>query len=226
MGKRTEQIRKIFDNTKIYKLEEAVDIVKQHHKTKFDESVELHMRLGIDPKQSDQSVRGTALLPNGTGKTKKVAVIAKGEKIKEAESAGADFFGMEDLIEKIQKGWMDFDLLICTPDAMKELSKLGKVLGPRGLMPNPKSGTVTFDIEKTVKELKKGRVQFKNDAYGIVHCAVGKVSFEKEKLAENIRTLIDTIIRMKPPSAKGIYVRSITVSSTMGPGVQISYEQK
>jgi len=226
MGKRTEQIRKIFDNTKIYKLEEAVDIVKQHHKTKFDESVELHMRLGIDPKQSDQSVRGTALLPNGTGKTKKVAVIAKGEKIKEAESAGADFFGMEDLIEKIQKGWMDFDLLICTPDAMKELSKLGKVLGPRGLMPNPKSGTVTFDIEKTVKELKKGRVQFKNDAYGIVHCAVGKVSFEKEKLAENIRTLIDTIIRMKPPSAKGIYVRSITVSSTMGPGVHISYEQK
>ena len=226
MGKRTEQIRKIFDNTKIYKLEEAVDIVKQHHKTKFDESVELHMRLGIDPKQSDQSVRGTALLPNGTGKTKKVAVIAKGEKIKEAESAGADFFGMEDLIEKIQKGWMDFDLLICTPDAMKELSKLGKVLGPRGLMPNPKSGTVTFDIEKTVKKLKKGRVQFKNDAYGIVHCAVGKVSFEKEKLAENIRTLIDTIIRMKPPSAKGIYVRSITVSSTMGPGVQISYEQK
>jgi len=226
MGKRTEQIRKIFDNTRIYKLEEAVDIVKQHHKTKFDESVELHMRLGIDPKQSDQSVRGTALLPNGTGKTKKVAVIAKGEKIKEAESAGADFFGMEDLIEKIQKGWMDFDLLICTPDAMKELSKLGKVLGPRGLMPNPKSGTVTFDIEKTVKELKKGRVQFKNDAYGIVHCAVGKVSFEKEKLAENIRTLIDTIIRMKPPSAKGIYVRSITVSSTMGPGVQISYEQK
>jgi large subunit ribosomal protein L1 len=224
MGKRTDQVKKSYDKAKTYTIAEAVTIIKQNHKTKFDESVDLHIRLGIDPKQTDQTVRGTVMLPHGTGKTKKVAVIAQGEKIKEAEAAGADFVGTADLIEKIQKGWMDFDVLICTPDSMKDLSKLGKLLGPRGLMPNPKSGTVTFELTKTIGELKKGRVQFKNDAYGIVHCPVGKVSFEVDKLKENIKTLVETVTKMKPPSAKGIYMKSIYVSSTMGPGVKIVQE--
>jgi len=223
MSKRMAEIDKLVDKTKIYDLEEAMDLIKQSPQPKFDQTVELHMCLGIDTKQSSQTVRGIVVLPYGTGKQKKVCVIAKGEKLKEAQQSGADFYGDEDLIEKISKNWHEFDVLVATPDAMKSLSKLGKMLGPKGLMPNPKAGTVTFDITKTVKELKAGRVEFKNDSFGNVHCAVGKVSFEKEKLAENIRTLIAAVIKSKPSSSKGLYVKNATVSSTMGPGLKIRY---
>ncbi|OIO75179.1 MAG: 50S ribosomal protein L1 [Elusimicrobia bacterium CG1_02_37_114] len=223
MSKRMAEIDKLVDKTKIYDLEEAMDLIKQSPQPKFDQTVELHMCLGIDTKQSSQTVRGIVVLPYGTGKQKKVCVIAKGEKLKEAQQSGADFYGDEDLIEKISKNWLEFDVLVATPDAMKSLSKLGKMLGPKGLMPNPKAGTVTFDITKTVKELKAGRVEFKNDSFGNVHCAVGKVSFEKEKLAENIRTLIAAVIKSKPSSSKGLYVKNATVSSTMGPGLKIRY---
>ena len=223
MSKRMAEIDKLVDKTKIYDLEEAMDLIKQSPQPKFDQTVELHMCLGIDTKQSSQTVRGIVVLPYGTGKQKKVCVIAKGEKLKQAQQSGADFYGDEDLIEKISKNWLEFDVLVATPDAMKSLSKLGKMLGPKGLMPNPKAGTVTFDIAKTVKELKAGRVEFKNDSFGNVHCAVGKVSFEKEKLAENIRTLIAAVIKSKPSSSKGLYVKNATVSSTMGPGLKIRY---
>jgi len=216
------KIKKIVDRTKFYTLSEAIDLVKQTAKTKFDETVEIHIRLGIDPKKSDQTVRGTALLPFGTGKSKKVAVIAKGEKLKEAEQSQADIIGSEELIEKISKGFIDFDVLVATPDVMKDLSKLGKLLGPRGLMPSPKAGTVTFDIIKTVKELKTGRIEFKNDSYGILHCPVGKISFEKEKLIENIKTLMQTVISSKPSASKGKFIRSVSICSTMGVGIKIN----
>ena len=221
-----KEAEKIAGEKKIYKLEEAVAVLKKLPKAKFDESVELHIRLGIDPKQSDQIVRGAIALPHGIGKTRKVAVVAKGEKVKEAEAAGADAAGAEDLIEKISKGWMDFDVLVATPDAMKDLAKLGKILGPKGLMPNPKSGTVTFDIAKTVKELKAGRVEYKNDTFGIVHSIIGKVSFDEQKIVENARAFIDAILKAKPPTAKGQYIKSITLSSTMGPGLRIEASQK
>jgi len=226
MSKRMKEAEKIAGEKKIYKLEEAVAVLKKLPKAKFDESVELHIRLGIDPKQSDQIVRGAIALPHGIGKTRKVAVVAKGEKVKEAEAAGADAAGAEDLIEKISKGWMDFDVLVATPDAMKDLAKLGKILGPKGLMPNPKSGTVTFDIAKTVKELKAGRVEYKNDTFGIVHSIIGKVSFDEQKIVENARAFIDAILKAKPPTAKGQYIKSITLSSTMGPGLRIEASQK
>jgi len=219
VSKRLEAIVKKVDKTKKYTVKEAVHLVKEISSAKFDESVELHVRLGIDPKQTDQHIRGTVVLPHGTGKSKRVAVVAKGEKMKEAENAGADFVGAADLIEKIQKGWMDFDVLVATPDIMKDLSRLGKLLGPRGLMPNPKVGTVTFDISRTVQELKKGRIEFKNDAFGIVHAAVGKVSFSEEQLAENTQALISSLSAARPSGTKGVYIRSITVASTMGPGV-------
>ncbi|MCL2390627.1 MAG: 50S ribosomal protein L1 [Endomicrobia bacterium] len=219
MGKNLNESAKLVDKSKTYSLAEATDLVKQTAKAKFDETVELHIKLGIDPKQSDQIVRGTVLLPNGTGKTKRVAVIAKGEKQKEAETAGADSVGSEDLIEEISKGKLDFDVLVATPDVMKDLSKVAKILGPKGLMPNPKSGTVTFEIAKTVAELKKGRVEYKNDAYGIIHCPVGKASFDKEKLAENIRALFEAVSKAKPSSSKGQYIKSVSISSTMGPGI-------
>jgi len=224
MSKRMDTIKKSFVKTKVYTLSEGVDIIKQNSKTKFDETVELHIRLGIDPKKSDQTVRGTALLPHGIGKTRKVAVIALGEKLKEAEKSGADYYGDKELIDKISNGWMDFDVLVATPDVMKDLSKLGRILGPKGLMPNPKAGTVTFDLINTVKELKIGKIQFKNDSYGIIHCPVGKVSFDKDKLLMNIKTLLDVIIKSKPPSVKGQYIKSISISSTMGPGIKVSYE--
>ena len=171
-------------------------------------------------------MRGTVTLPHGIGKSRKVAVIAKGDKLKEAETAGADTVGSDDLIDKIAKGWLDFDVLVCTPDVMKEASKLGKVLGPKGLMPNPKSGTVTFDVERTVKELKLGRVEYKNDSYGIIHCPVGKASFDASKLLENTKTLLDAVVRSKPSSSKGQYLKSISVSSTMGPGIKLDPSQK
>ncbi|HAM39200.1 MAG: 50S ribosomal protein L1 [Elusimicrobia bacterium RIFOXYC2_FULL_34_12] len=222
MSKRMIESEKLIDKTKLYSLEEAVKILKQTKKAKFDETVEISIRLGIDPKQTDQTVRGAVSLPHGIGKTKRVVVIAKGEKIKEAESAGADFFGSEDIMEKISKGWLDFDAIIATPDAMKDLAKLGKILGPRGLMPNPKTGTVTFDIAKTVKEIKAGRVEFKNDTQGIVHTILGKISFDENKLIENAKTVITAIASLKPSSSKGQYIKTIAISSTMGPGIRIN----
>ncbi|MEW6557370.1 MAG: 50S ribosomal protein L1 [Elusimicrobiota bacterium] len=224
MSKRTKENEQKFDKTKLYSLEEAVKILKQSASAKFDETVEIAVRLGIDPKQTDQAVRGTVLLPHGLGKTKKVVVIAKGEKLKEAETAGADFVGCEDIIDKISKGWLEFDAVVATPDTMKDLSKVGKILGPRGLMPNPKTGTVTFDIAKTVKEIKAGRVEFKNDPEGIVHSVVGKLSFDENKLVENAKAIISQILILKPASAKGQYINSIAVSSTMGPGIKVKSE--
>jgi large subunit ribosomal protein L1 len=221
MSKKLQDAAKLVDKNKEYALVEAVTLVKQTAKAKFDETVELHIKLGIDPKQSDQTVRGTVTLPNGIGKTRKVAVLTKGEKQKEAQNAGADKIGAEDLIEEISKGTLDFDVLVATPDIMKDLSKVAKILGPKGLMPNPKAGTVTFEIGATVSELKKGRVEYKNDSYGIIHVPVGKVSFAQEKLAENIKVLFDAVLKSKPSSSKGQYVRSVSISSTMGPGVYV-----
>jgi large subunit ribosomal protein L1 len=226
MSKRTEEVAKLVDKTKLYLIDEAIDILKQAKKTKFDETVEIHIRLGVNPKKSDQGVRGTIVLPHGVGKTRSVAVIAKGEKVKEAETSGADFVGSNDLIEKISKGWFGFDILVATPDVMKELSKLGKILGPKGLMPNPKAGTVTFDIAKAVKELKGGRIEFKIDDYAIIHAPAGKLSFEKEKIAENVKTLIEAVQKAKPAAFKGNYVVSIALSSSMGPGIKLDTSQK
>src|SRR3989339_1020766 len=226
MSKRLAETSKLVDKNKLYSLDEAINLVKQTAKAKFDETVEIHIRLGVDPKQSDQSVRGTVTLPNGIGKTRKVVVIARGEKQKEAQASGADEFGAEDLIEKISKGWIDFDVLVATPDTMKDLSKLGKVLGPKGLMPNPKSGSVTFDIAQAVKELKLGRVEYKNDSYGIIHCAVGKASFSPDKLIDNTKLLLETVMRAKPSASKGQYFKSVTMSSTMGPGIKLDPSQK
>lgn len=221
MSKRMAEALKKVEKDKLYKVSEAIELLKQVKKTKFDESVELHVKLGIDPKQSTQIVRNSCVLPWGTGKMKKVCILAKGEKIKEAEESGADFFGSEELVEKIAKGWLEFDVLIATPDMMKDIAKLGKVLGPKGLMPSPKAGTVTNDLKKTVEEIKKGRVEFRNDDFGIVHCIVGKVSFDTPKLEENIKVLMETIIKSKPPQAKGNYIKSIYLTTTMGPSVKI-----
>jgi large subunit ribosomal protein L1 len=206
---------------KLHTVEEAVPTLKACAKAKFDETVEIAMLLGVDPKHADQMVRGTVVLPHGTGKSKKVLVIAAGEKIKEAEAAGADHVGGPELVEKIQGGWMDFDAVIATPDAMKDVGKLGKVLGPRGLMPNPKAGTVTFDVAKAVQEIKAGKVEFKVDKTSIIHSSVGKASFEEARLVDNARAFIIAVLRAKPPAAKGKYVRSIYLCSTMGPSLPI-----
>lgn len=221
MGKRLETAKKAIDSKKLYTLKEAVALCKDNAKAKFDETVELHVRLGIDTKKSDQQVRTMVVLPHGTGKTKRIAVLAKGEHAQDAQKAGADLVGGEDLVEDILKGKMDFDVLVATPDTMRDLAKAAKILGPRGLMPNPKAGTVTFDVATAVKELKAGRIEFKADAYGIVHVPVGKVSFDAEKLFTNAKAVLDVINKVKPSTSKGVYVRTISVSSTMGPGLHV-----
>jgi large subunit ribosomal protein L1 len=205
-----------------YNLEEAVPLVQKIKFTKFNETVEIHLRLGVDPKHADQMVRGTVVLPNGLGKSKKVLVIASGDKIREAEAAGADYFGGEEMVNKIQaENWMDYDAVVATPDMMRSVGRLGKVLGPRGLMPNPKTGTVTTDVAKAVQEVKAGKVEFRVDKTGVIHAPVGKVGFETPKLLENAETLINAVVRAKPAAAKGKYVKSATLCSTMGPGVRI-----
>ena len=218
--KYAEAIKKV-DREKRYDMDEALDLLPQMTFAKFDETVELALRLCVDPRHADQMVRGSVALPNGLGKKVRVLVFAKGQKEKEAEEAGAEFVGAEDLIEKVQKGWLDFDKAIATPDVMGMVSKLGKILGPRGLMPNPKVGTVTFDIAKTVKEIKAGRVEFRVDKAGNLHIPVGKISFGKEKLLENVNSLLEAIVRLKPPSSKGTYVKGIAVCTTMSPGIKI-----
>ncbi len=204
-----------------YTLADAMPVLKKVAYAKFDETVEVAMRLGVDPKHADQMVRGTVVLPHGLGKSKRIAVIASGEKVGEAREAGADEVGGEDMVQKIQGGWMEFDAVVATPDMMKSVGKLGKILGPRGLMPNPKTGTVTMDVGRAVKEVKAGKVEFRVDKTGIIHCAIGKVSFEPDKLAENAHSLIASVLKAKPASAKGRFVKSIVVSSTMGPGFPI-----
>jgi large subunit ribosomal protein L1 len=220
-GKKYEEARKRVDQNKRYDLEMGIQILKDSAKAKFDESVDMAIRLGVNPKHSDQMVRGTVALPHGVGKAVRVLVFAKGEKEKEARDAGADFVGADDLVEKITGGWTDFDKAIATPDMMGTVGRLGKILGPRGLMPNPKVGTVTFEVGRAVKELKAGRVEFKVEKTGIVHTTVGKASFSPEKLKENVLALMDVIIRAKPASSKGTYLKSIAISTTMGPGIKL-----
>ena len=210
-----------FERTRFYELKEAVSVTKKLANAKFDETIEIAMRLGVDPRHADQIVRGTVVLPNGTGKKVRVLVLAQGDKITEAKEAGADFAGLDDFVEKIQEGWMDIDTIIATPDVMGKVGKLGKLLGPRGLMPNPKSGTVTFDVAKAIKDVKAGKIEYRVDKVGNIHVPIGKASFTEEQLVENIESLFDAIIRAKPASAKGQYVKSATVTSTMGPGIKL-----
>lgn len=221
MGKKYNAAIAKVDISKAYSLEDAVKLVPETATAKFDETVDMAVRLGVDTKQSDQMVRGAVVLPNGTGKKIRVLVFAKGEKEKEAKDSGADFIGGEDLIEKVSKGWLDFDTIIATPDMMGAVGKLGKILGPKGLMPNPKLGTVTFDVARAVKDAKAGKVEFKVDKGGNIHVQAGKVSFGAQKLKENLTALLDSIIKAKPSTSKGIYLKNITISATMGPGIKI-----
>ncbi len=223
LGKRAAEAAKLVDRSKVYESAEAISLLKQTAKAKFDETVELHIKLGVDGRHADQQVRGAIVLPHGTGKSKKVLVIAKGEKAEEAKAAGADFVGAEDMIQKIQtENWFDFDVLVATPDMMGLVGRLGRVLGPKGLMPNPKSGTVTFDIEKAVNEIKAGKVEYRLDKTNIVHVVIGKVSFDDAKLSENLDALMEAIVKAKPAAAKGLYLRSVTMTSTMGPGIKLN----
>ena len=220
VGKNTEKARTLVE-ARPYRLAEAAEVLKKAHFAKFDETVELVVNLGVDPKHSDQMVRGTVVLPHGLGKSKRVLVIASGEKIREAQEAGADFVGGEDMVQKIQEGWTDFEAVIATPDMMKSAGRLGKVLGPRGLMPNPKTGTVTFEVSRAVKEIKAGKVEFRVDKTGIIHSPIGKINFDASKLAENAQALLAAILKAKPAAAKGKYVKRITLTSTMGPGILV-----
>ena len=222
-GKRYVEAAKLVDSTKEYEAKEAFELIEKMPKSKFDESVELHVKLGVDSKHADQQVRGTVVLPHGTGKTLRVLVFAKGDKAKEAEAAGADFVGAEDLIPKIEKeNWFEYDIIVATPDMMGVIGRLGKVLGPKGLMPNPKSGTVTMDVTKAISEIKSGKVEYRLDKTNIIHLGIGKVSFGAEKLAENYNTIIDAIIKAKPAAAKGQYIKSVAVATTMGPSVYLN----
>ncbi|MBQ9298242.1 MAG: 50S ribosomal protein L1 [Clostridia bacterium] len=222
-GKRYAEASKLVDRTKTYEAKEALEIIEKMPKTKFDETVELHVRLGVDSKHADQQVRGTVVLPHGTGKTKKVLVFAKGDKAKEAETAGADYVGAEELVPKIEKeNWFDYDVIVATPDMMGVIGRLGKVLGPKGLMPNPKAGTVTMDVTKAVQEIKAGKVEYRLDKNNIIHLSFGKVSFGVEKLLENYERIIEAIIKAKPAAAKGQYIKSVSFSTTMGPGLYVN----
>ena len=221
-GKKYQDSVKAYDLAKQYEASEAIGVILETAKAKFDETIELHVRLGVDPRQADQQVRGVLVLPHGTGKTKKVLVIAKGAKADAAQAAGADYVGAEELIAKIQnENWFDFDVMITTPDMMGMVGRIGRVLGPKGLMPNPKSGTVTMDVEKAIKEVKAGKVEYRLDKTAIIHCPIGKKSFGKEKLVDNYTALIDAIVKAKPAAAKGTYLKSVVLASTMGPGVKV-----
>jgi large subunit ribosomal protein L1 len=222
-GKRYQDAVKAIDNTKQYDAAEAIQVVLQNAKAKFDETIELHVKLGVDSRHADQQVRGAIVLPHGTGKTKRVLVFAKGDKLKEAEEAGAEFFGAEEYMEKIQKeNWFDFDAVIATPDMMGVVGRLGRVLGPKGLMPNPKSGTVTFDVAKAIKEIKAGKVEYRVDKTNIIHVPVGRASFGEEKITENFQAMIQAIVKARPAAAKGRYLRSVALTSTMGPSVRLN----
>lgn len=222
LGKRLEDALKKVDVDRTYELDEALRLVKENAKAKFDETIEIAVRLGVDPKHADQMVRGAVPLPHGTGRAVRVLVFAKGDKAKEAEEAGAEFVGAEDLMAKIQEGWLDFDVAVATPDTMGMVGRLGKVLGPRGLMPNPKSGTVTFEVKEAVQEIKAGKIEYRVDKAGIVHAPVGKASFSEAALAENVRALVDALLKAKPPTAKGTYLKGISLTSTMGPGLRVN----
>ncbi|MCM2677696.1 50S ribosomal protein L1 [Alkalicoccobacillus plakortidis] len=221
-GKKYQEALKLVDKDTTYSPAEAIELVKKTATAKFDESVEVAVRLGVDPKKADQQIRGAVVLPNGTGKTQRVLVFAKGDKAKEAEAAGADYVGEEDFINKINQGWFDFDVIVATPDMMAQVGKLGRVLGPKGLMPNPKTGTVTFDVTKAVNEIKAGKVEYRVEKSGNVHVPIGKVSFEDDKLVENFKTIIDTLLKAKPSAAKGTYMRNVAIASTMGPGIRVN----
>ena len=222
-GKKYKDSAKLIDNTKLYDPSEALGLVVQTAKAKFDETIEIHIRLGVDSRHADQQVRGAVVLPNGTGKTKKVLVFAKGDKAAEAEAAGADFVGAEDLVAKIQgENWFGFDVVVATPDMMGVVGRLGKVLGPKGLMPNPKAGTVTMDVKKAIEELKAGKIEYRLDKTNIIHCPLGKASFGAEKLQENYSALYEAVMKAKPSAAKGQYMRSVVITSTMGPGIKIN----
>ena len=223
MGKKYIESVKLIDRSALYTPSEALELSVKTAKAKFDESVELHVRLGVDPRHADQQVRGAGVLPHGTGKTVRVLVFAKGEKAKEAEAAGADFVGADELVQKIQgENWFDYDVVVATPDMMGVVGRLGRVLGPKGLMPNPKSGTVTFDVAKAIADIKAGKVEYRVDKTAIIHCPIGKASFGSEKLMENFHTLMDAIVKAKPAAANGQYIKSVSVSSTMGPGAKIN----
>ncbi|RKD30937.1 50S ribosomal protein L1 [Thermohalobacter berrensis] len=222
-GKRYQETLKLVDREKLYEPTEAIELVQKTGKAKFDETVELAVRLGVDPRHADQQVRGAVVLPHGTGKTKRVLVFAKGDKAKEAENAGADYVGAEEYVNKIQnENWLDFDVVVATPDMMSIVGRLGRILGPKGLMPNPKSGTVTFDIEKAVNDIKAGKVEYRVDKTAIIHVPIGKVSFGTEKLKDNFNTIMDAIVKARPAAAKGRYLRSVVISTTMGPGIKVN----
>ncbi|WP_068677186.1 50S ribosomal protein L1 [Oceanobacillus sp. Castelsardo] len=220
-GKNYQEAVKLIDRNKVYEITEAVQLAKEAAKAKFDETVEVAFRLGVDPKKADQQIRGAMVLPHGTGKTQRVLVFAKGEKLKEAEAAGADYVGDSEYINKINQGWFEFDVIVATPDMMAEVGKLGRVLGPKGLMPNPKTGTVTFEVEKAVNEIKAGKVEYRVDKSSNIHVPIGKISFDNEKLADNFKALVEQIVKVKPQSAKGTYLKNVSISSTMGPGIKI-----